>query len=141
MGPIYIKVNSQFMLKMLFTHECHHGSAADVGNGDNADGGDNGLGDGLLRVLGLLASGGDDVKTNEGVEARGRALEDATEAKGHELLPVVTVGEAPAHQHSDGPRNGVEHIQHMVESHRLSDALKNNLNKRSTKIRYIQRIL
>ena len=43
------------------------GEAGDQRGGD-------GVGDGGVGVLGLLARGGDDVKTDEGVEAGGRAL-------------------------------------------------------------------
>ena len=60
-----LKKNSVLSL----THESDDCRRTDVSNEDYDQREDNGVGDGFPSVDGLLSCGGDDVKTNEGVEA------------------------------------------------------------------------
>ena len=68
-------------VRSTYGHVC--GEAGDQRGGD-------GVGDGGVGVLGLLARGGDDVEADEGVEAGGRALHHL----GRRLpwLPIITWG-------------------------------------------------
>lgn len=53
----------------VLTDECEYDGRCDVGNEDDDETGEDGEGDGLLGIVGLLTSGRNDVEPYEGIEA------------------------------------------------------------------------